>query len=129
MGITTAHEGRCQCGTVRFAVAGPPKFISNCHCQSCRKATGAAYSTWVGFREENAKWTRGSPAFFTSSPGVRRGYCRDCGTPLTFAGEKWAGELHFLVGVFDDPEAFAPRTEVFIEDALSWAPRLHKEKE
>ena len=106
---------------------GEPKFISNCHCRSCRKATGAAYSTWVGFRTENTQWTRGAPAFFASSPDATRGFCRDCGTPLTYAGRQWAGELHFLAGLFDDPEAVAPRTEAFTEDALSWAPRLKKE--
>ncbi len=127
--MTAVNEGGCQCGAVRFKATGAPKFISNCHCKSCRNATGAAYSTWVGFRDENTEWTRRAPAFFASSPGVQRGFCRDCGTPLSFAGEKWAGELHFLAGVFDNPEAFAPRTEAFIEDALSWAPRLHKDTE
>lgn len=126
--MTAQHQGGCQCGAVRFSVAGDPKFISNCHCLSCRKATGAAYSTWVGFKKQNTQWTRGTPAFFASSAEVARGYCRDCGTPLTFASEQWAGELHFLVGAFDHPEAFAPRTEAFIEDALSWAPRLQKDK-
>ena len=119
-------KGGCQCSAVRFEAKGAPKFIANCHCQSCRKATGAAYSTWVGFKAENAKWTCGAPAFFASSPDVERGYCRDCGTPLTFASKQWAGELHFLVGVFDDPEALPPRTEVFTDDALSWAPRLNR---
>lgn len=127
MGVAQSYQGGCQCGAIRFETTGEPKFISNCHCQSCRKATGAAYSTWVGFSEENIRWTCGKPSFFASSADVTRGYCRDCGTPLTYAGEQWAGELHFLAGLFDDPERVAPRTEAFIEDALSWAPRLKKE--
>lgn len=125
MGVDV-RKGGCQCGAVRFAAHGEPKFISNCHCQSCRKATGAAYSTWVGFNAENAKWTKGEPAIYVSSPDVERSYCRECGTPLTFASERWAGELHFLAGIFDDPQALQPRTEVFVEDALSWAPRLNR---
>lgn len=126
--MTPSHQGGCQCGKVRFVARGAPKFISNCHCRSCRKATGAALSTWVGFRDGNTQWTRARPSFFASSPGVSRGFCPDCGTPLTYAGKEWAGELHFLAGTFDDPEAVAPRTEVFTEDALSWAPRLKKEQ-
>ena len=127
--MSVQREGGCQCGAVRFVAEGAPKFIANCHCRSCRKATGAALSTWVGFQEENARWTKGAPSYFASSPGVQRGYCRNCGTPLTFASNRWAGELHFLAGVFDDPEGLAPRTEVFTEDALSWAPRLGKGQE
>lgn len=115
------HVGGCQCGAVRFEANGDPKFVSNCHCYSCRKATGAAFSTWVGFNENHVRWTRGGPDIFNSSPGVSRGYCRSCGTPLTYAGEKWAGEIHFLVGVFDNPDAFTPRNESFTDDALLWA--------
>lgn len=122
--MSKSYSGGCQCGAIRFEADGPPKFISNCHCQSCRKATGAAFSTWVGFESERTKWAKGAPYFYASSEGVERGYCQACGTPLTYAGEKWAGELHFLIGVFDDPSLFTPRTEAFPEDALSWAPRM-----
>lgn len=127
MGIAAKYQGGCQCGAVRFAAQSAPIFTSNCHCQSCRKATGAAYSTWVGFKADGVRWTRGAPDFYASSPGVERGFCSDCGTPLTYAGEKWSGELHFLAGVFDDPSELAPRREVFTEDALAWAPRLKQE--
>lgn len=115
------HNGGCQCGAARFEFSGAPKFVSNCHCQSCRKATGAAFSTWVGFKDENVRWLTKEPAFHASSPGVKRGFCSACGTPLTYAGETWAGETHFLIGVLDDPTAFTPRGEVFTEDALAWA--------
>ena len=115
------QQGGCQCGAVRFETEGDPRFVANCHCQSCRNATGAAFSTWVGFKEPQVCWTKASPSYFASSKGVSRGFCASCGTPLTFAGEKWAGETHLLIGVFDDPSSFIPRSEVFTEDALPWA--------
>ncbi len=115
------YEGGCQCGAVRFEAEGAPKFVANCHCRSCRKATGAAFSTWVGFMDEQVRWTNNPPSFHASSPGVRRGFCCHCGAPLTYAGEKWAGETHFLIGAFDDPYVFTPAGEVFTEDALAWA--------
>ena len=118
------HQGGCQCGALRFETTGAPKFIANCHCNSCRKATGAAFSTWVGFLDDQVKWTKGAPTFYTSSPGVRRGYCPACGTPLSYAGEKWAGEFHFLIGAFDHPEAFTPKGDAFPEEALSWAQKV-----
>ena len=115
------QQGGCQCGAVRFETEGAPRFVANCHCESCRNATGAAFSTWVGFEEPQIRWTKAAPSYFESSKGVSRGFCAACGTPLTFAAEKWAGETHLLIGVFDDPSAFVPRSEVFTEDALSWA--------
>lgn len=115
------HSGACQCGAVRFETTGKPKFVSNCHCQSCRKATGAAFSTWVGFQDEQISWLTRAPSFHASSQGVKRGFCPQCGTPLTYAGEQWPGETHLMIGVFDNPATFSPRKEVFTEDALPWA--------
>ena len=115
------HQGGCQCGAVRFETTGEPIFVGNCHCQSCRKAIGAAFATWVGFNDPQVRWLKEEPAFHASSPGVKRGFCPKCGTPLSYSGEKWAGETHFLIGVFDDPNDFLPRKDVFTEEALPWA--------
>lgn len=113
------HKGGCHCGAVRFEARNPPRFVARCHCNSCRRTTGGAFSTWIGFRNDQIRWlTR--PAFHESSPGVRRGFCPKCGTPLSFGGGKWPDETHFLVGVFDDPSRYVPTVDVFTEDALSW---------
>lgn len=116
-----SSTGACQCGVVRFGTTGAPKFVSNCHCVSCRKATGAAFSTWVGFDDNNVHWLTGEPAYYASSNGVKRGFCNACGAPMTYAGDQWPGETHILIGMFNDPLAFVPRRDVFTEDALPWA--------
>ena len=121
------HKGGCQCGAVRFEASGTPKFVCKCHCNSCRKATGAAFSTWVGFKNEQVSWLTKEPSFYESSPGVQRGFCPACGTPLTYAGKNWAGETHFLVGVFDNPGVFTPDKDVFTDDALDWALNPNKQ--
>lgn len=115
-----AHEGGCHCRKVRFRATGAPKFVSRCHCNSCRKTTGAAYSTWVGFDAGAVQWTGAAPAFYASSPGVKRGYCSSCGTPLSYESDKWPGERHFLIGVFDKKDAFAPTSDFMKEEALNW---------
>lgn len=115
------YQGGCQCGAVRFEVVGTPKFVSNCHCNSCRKATGAAFSTWIGFNENSVHWLTREPAYYASSDGVKRGFCEECGAPMTYASGQWPGEIHFLIGMFNDPLAFVPRKDVFTEDALPWA--------
>ena len=120
------HQGGCQCGAARFEVTGAPAFISNCHCRACRKATGAAFSTWVGFKAENVRWLTDEPSFYESSKGVARGYCAKCGTPLTYASDRWPGETHFLLGVMDRPQAYAPLGDAFEEEALHWTQRVQK---
>jgi hypothetical protein len=113
------RSGRCHCGAVRFEANGAPKFVACCHCADCRRATGGAFSTWVGFRNEQVRCLT-SPNFYASSPDVKRGFCSACGTRLSYQGEKWAGETHFLIGVFDDPEAFIPTGDAFGGEALAW---------
>lgn len=115
-----AGAGRCACGAVSFKAEGPPKFVANCHCADCRKATGAAFSTWIGYRDEQLQW-EGAPAAHASSPGVIRQFCRACGSPLTYQGARWPGETHILIGAFDQPEAFTPSGDVFVDSALDWA--------
>lgn len=111
--------GGCQCGAVRFEAAGAPRFVANCHCRSCRKATGAAFSTWVGYTDDRVRMN-GAAAYYVSSPGVRRGFCPHCGTPLSYAGDQWPGETHFLIGAFDDPARFTPQGDAFAGEALGW---------
>ncbi|NWG92293.1 MAG: GFA family protein [Parvularculaceae bacterium] len=117
----TAHEGGCHCRQVRFRAAGAPKFVSRCHCESCRRTTGGAFSTWVGFPADAVEWTAGAPVFYASSMGVKRGFCRSCGTPLSYESDRWPGERHFLIGVFDEPKAFTPTSDYMKEEALAWA--------
>lgn len=113
------RTGGCLCGAARFVAGGEPKFVARCHCSSCRRATGAEFSTWVGWRDEQVTWS-GVRAVYPSSSGVERGFCQSCGTPLSYKGEKWPGETHLLIGAFDDPSAFAPRGDAFAAEALPW---------
>jgi hypothetical protein len=117
----TPLQGGCQCGAVRFEARGPPKFIANCHCQACRRATAAAFSTWVGFETARISW-QGQRAIYESSPGVQRGYCRACGTPLSYSGSRWPDETHLLAGTFDQPEGLVPASDAFAGEKLPWAP-------
>jgi hypothetical protein len=114
------HAGRCLCGAVRSAADGEPKWIANCHCESCRRAVGAPLTTYAGFPAERFAWTAGAPVRFASSPGVVRSFCGRCGTSLTFEGERWAGEVHVLVATLDHPEDFPPHGEAFVEEKLPW---------
>ena len=112
-------EGRCLCGAVRFTVDGPPKWTSYCHCQSCRRHTGAPVSAYAGFEAAKVRFT-GDLTYFESSPGVRRGFCGRCGSTLTYEGDRWPGEVHLHVGAFDDPATLAPAGHAFADERLSW---------
>ena len=65
------RQGHCLCGAVRFTADGEPKWTGFCHCQSCRRHTGAPVSAYAGFEAAKVRFT-GDLTRFESSPGVRR---------------------------------------------------------
>ena len=97
----TNSTGGCQCGAVRFRVEGELEDGSICHCRMCQKATGGLFGPYVRAPFAAVTWTRGEPGYFRSSNKVRRGFCRECGTPLTFEYDE--GNISFAVGAMDKP--------------------------
>jgi hypothetical protein len=116
----TVRTGRCLCRAVTFAARGEPRWVAHCHCESCRRATSSAIATYAGYTSSNVEWTGEPPAEYRSSPGVIRRFCRHCGSPMSFEGERWPDEVHLFVPSFDQPEAFQPKGHVHVEEQLGW---------
>lgn len=114
------YSGGCQCGAVRFRVEGDLE-ASICHCRMCQKAFGAYYAPLVSVRGADFAWTRGAPRHFASSNLVRRGFCADCGTPLTYEAPDGMAVAH---GAFDEPAAIAPRLQFGLEARLPFVEGL-----
>ena len=77
--------GGCQCGAVRYEWVEKPAYSSVCYCRMCQKASGQPFMGLTGGKSEHLKWTRGALSVFRSSNMVERGFCPDCGTPLSYA--------------------------------------------
>ena len=120
--MSTIYTGGCQCGTVRFRVEGELTHSSICHCRMCQKASGGYYAPLVSVRGAELEWTRGERKRFKSSNFAFRGFCGDCGTPLTYEAPDG---LAIAAGAFDDPAALPPTIQYGIEAKLPFADRLH----
>jgi len=112
------YTGGCQCGAVRFSIErlGRP---SMCHCRMCQKAFGAiggALVTALGLT-----WTRGAPKMFQSSNKVQRGFCAECGTPLTFV---YPDGTEVAICAFDNPSVAPPIVQLAPEFRVPWADSL-----
>ena len=66
-------------------------------------------------------WTRGAPKYFVSSNLARRGFCGDCGTPLTFES---GGAVDISIVAFDHPEAIPPTIQLATEARIPWGDHL-----
>ena len=116
------YSGGCQCGAVRFHVTGALGDASVCHCRMCQKAAGNFYLPLVSVRNARLDWTRGAPKRFQSSNTVWRGFCAECGTPLTFEAPDG---IALAIGAFDDPEAIAPKIQWGTEAKLPYVDTIH----
>jgi hypothetical protein len=127
--VATQARGRCHCGRVRFVATFPTRFVAHCHCESCRRAHGAAFVTWAGFPAAQVAVVEGAPdlAAHESSPGTRRSFCRHCGTKIFFESMRWPGETHVALAAFDDPLDRAPQGHAFYAEHASWLPALAQE--
>ena len=121
----TEARGRCHCGAVRFVARFPSRFACHCHCESCRRAHGAAFVTWVGFRSEQVRIEGGEHlATHESSPGTARRFCTRCGTKLFFESARWPGETHVVRAAFDEPPDREPQGHAFFDEHVAWLPPL-----
>jgi hypothetical protein len=117
-------QGSCLCGAVRYEVTGAFGEIHHCHCSRCRKAHGAAFSTFGRLARAQFRITAGADAVRTyrSSPQVERTFCNTCGSNLTFAFEPLPADIWVAVGTLDDDPGTRPSAHIFAASKAPWHP-------
>ncbi len=115
--------GGCQCGAVRFRAEIEAETASICHCRMCQKAFGSFYAPLVHTRAGTLVWTKAEPKRFRSSSFAQRGFCPDCGTPLTY---ETADAISIAIGALDDPSLIAPIKQDGVEGKIAYVDGLHR---
>ena len=105
--------------TTTAAVASAARCASGCAAGSKTRRSAIAGCA----RKRSAPITRGALKHFHSSNLVRRGFCADCGTPLTYEAPDG---IALAAGAFDDPAALPPRIQYGLEAKLPFADALHR---
>lgn len=116
----TPLTGRCLCRAIAFEVDAEPLHVVHCHCESCRRTCSAPVACFLIVRQADFRYTRGTPKSFASSPGVRRSFCGDCGTPLAYETDRRPDQIDLYVCSLDDPAAIAPQAHVYAVEQLPW---------
>ncbi len=115
------QHGHCLCGQVTFEYEGPENWRGHCHCKSCRRNTSSAFTSFLGVPRTAASFTGRKPSVFASSPGVRRSFCGNCGTPMAYETDQYPDEIHFYAASLEDPANFRPDFHVHYAEHVSWA--------
>jgi hypothetical protein len=82
-----AIEGGCLCGAVRYRSDAEPVMQVVCHCETCRKNSGSAFSMNVAVPQDRLRIESGSPRRYEDHTGASgkafyRFFCGDCGSHI-----------------------------------------------
>ena len=107
-------EGGCLCGRIRYRATPDKREGYYCHCRMCQLAFGNTRVPFLNLRQDQVEWLAEKPKHYASSKFAVRGFCGNCGTPLSFAydGSK---NMDISVGSLDDPSSITPVSHFAVE--------------
>ncbi len=117
-------QGGCNCRAVRYTLTAPPLAVVACHCTSCRRQSGAAYSVNLVVRADRmevsgdlATWM--DPDTESGQP-LAREFCGRCGSPIRSAPGASPGVFAVKAGTLDNPDGFVPVMHIWTESRIDW---------
>ena len=116
---SSEETGGCLCGAIRYAIRGKVDIGYNCHCEDCRRASGAPFVAWAFCKLKDYEVVKGIAAKIEHANRVRS-FCPHCGTPLTFQHPEYPDDIDVTVCSMDDPGLYPPKGHIWLEDKISW---------
>ena len=99
--------GGCQCGGVRYEIAGRPVALYVCHCRECQKQSASAFGISVMVKRADFRLTRGKVKVW--SRATDRGgrlacaFCPACGSRLWHEAVPANATISVKGGSLDQP--------------------------
>ncbi len=119
--------GGCYCGVIRYHATEAPLHQVVCHCENCRRATGAQSVAFITVPAESFAFIQGEPTQFRTDTSATRTFCASCGSTLTYVADERKNHVDIHTGSLDHPESFAPTKDVFAEERLPWVALVRQE--
>ncbi len=131
-------NGSCQCGAITYTVSAEPLFTYACHCNSCQKRTGSAFSLGLVIATEAmdlkgalTAWSRVSEQGNTNT----RYSCASCGNIIYGIGDSNPELAKLQAGTLEDTSAVEPEVHIWTSRKQPWltlpdrAPRFETQPE
>lgn len=112
--------GSCLCGKVKYSISGRVGDIVHCHCETCRKAHGAAFSSVASVDDADFQLT-GSEILnsYESSSGKDRYFCSNCGTQV-YAKRNGSDHIILRLGSLDNDPDSDEINHIWVSQKASW---------
>jgi len=116
-------SGGCQCGNIRYKLAGTPIVLYFCHCRECQKQSSSAFGQSMRIEQKDLS-IYGSFASFTrptsSGNDLACDFCPNCGTRLFHRRANYANTLNIKAGTLDDTSWLKPAGHIWIRSKQNW---------
>ena len=119
-------KGSCLCGGVTFEFdhfTGP---FELCHCNRCRKVSGAAFMAGVAAPRSAFRLLTGRELIKTydapilnAPPAYRSCFCTRCGSPVPDPSSD-GPFIEIAAGTLDDDPHVRPDKHIFVEKKAAW---------
>ncbi|MEX0337786.1 MAG: GFA family protein [Arenibacterium sp.] len=98
----------------------PAEAVTYCHCNDCRRLSGAPVAAFAAFAENAVSFRPDKGRFHSSTSGVNRWSCPECGTQLAATYDYLPGQIYVPIGVFDQVAELTPSHHSHASSALPW---------
>ena len=117
--MSKTYLGNCACGAVIFEIAGKTEtFI--CHCDSCRKNSGAPFVAWTRISENDFKLLAGELIEYQSSKKVVRRFCKKCGAGISYQHSDSRPDLDIQTVMLHDFDELKPTYHLMVKEKVDW---------
>jgi len=118
--IANVLTGGCLCRAVRYECGPPISPPCFCHCESCRRASGAHSVAWATVRKDTFRVTAGALREYASSPPVLRQFCERCGAQITYWNRESPDTIDVTIATLEHPDSVAPVDHIWMQDSVAW---------
>lgn len=118
--LAQIHRGHCRCGSVIMVANGEQDIAVYCHCDDCRRATGAPVLAAVAFKKSDIDWQSADTLKRHTIGTTHRLFCSECGTPIAQEHDSANDKTFFNTGFMDDPNDYPPTYHTFEGEQLQW---------
>ena len=115
-----ARTARCYCGATRLSFDADPIQVVYCHCEDCRRWTGAAAPVFAAFDDQAVEGLAALGPGRSFVEGVARWTCAECGSPMLARFDYVPGQSWVPFGVIEDTDGLQPEFHCFEDHRHPW---------
>jgi hypothetical protein len=124
MAFLVPVTGGCACGAIRYECLAEPMFTWKCHCRECQRSTGGGAAVNVVFPIAAVQFVKGTPkeqaSTGTSGNKAHRGFCAECGSPISARADLIPNIRGISAASLDDPDQVELIAHIWTSSAQPW---------